>query len=216
MSTPKGSVPDDLVLAAIERAERHRARDTPGVPVWEVVEHLDIARRSGRGRNVRALLDVLVAAGLLVRSRRRGVSMWALTRAGRRRLRRAQATGGVAVLPESPQHRAWRKAQTLAGREIELLRAAVGDAMIEAFFLLEPDQPTESDTWFEIAERLHRACRSFGSAAYCLHEWAEPDDAQADIDDRREPGDEELDQAEQRRLRARRAGRRNVARWQDG
>jgi hypothetical protein len=42
MSTTE--IPDVTVLAAIDRAERHRGR--PGVPVWLVFEHLGIPRRS--------------------------------------------------------------------------------------------------------------------------------------------------------------------------
>lgn len=46
MSTTE--IPDVTVLAAIDRAERHRGR--PGVPVWLIFEHLGIPRRSRRVR----------------------------------------------------------------------------------------------------------------------------------------------------------------------
>ena len=45
-SIPIYAVPDVLVLAAIDRAERHSGRDTRGVPVWAVLKHLDIANRT--------------------------------------------------------------------------------------------------------------------------------------------------------------------------
>jgi hypothetical protein len=37
----KKSIPDEFVLAAIERAQRHRTHDSPGVPIWQVKEHLE-------------------------------------------------------------------------------------------------------------------------------------------------------------------------------
>jgi transcriptional regulator with XRE-family HTH domain len=53
-----------------------------------------------------------------------------------------------------------------------------------------------------------------GSASHCLYEWAEPnDDNEADVDDRRESGDDLLEFAERDPRRARRTGRRNIALW---
>jgi len=43
--------------------------------------------------------------------------------------------------------------------------------------------PAFSDQWFELAERLRSDCWMLGSASHCLHEWAEPDDRYADIDE---------------------------------
>jgi hypothetical protein len=54
-----------------------------------------------------------------------------------------------------------------------------------------------------------------GSASYCLHEWVEPREEQADIDDRRNPGDQQLAEGELARRRYRRAGRRNTYLWND-
>jgi hypothetical protein len=214
MNTPADVIPDELVLAAIERAERHRARDTPGVPVWAITDHLDIPRRSGLARRVRARLDALEVAGSLERSRRHGVPTWALASAGRRRLQRARRAGNVPALPESPQHRAWRNARTAATQEIERFRPTVRDCLGEAALLLDADPPASSDAWFELGERLQRACRRLGSASYCVDEWAEPDDARADIDDHRDPADKGLDRAERARRSARRAGRRNISLWE--
>lgn len=162
MSTTQ--IPDVTVLAAIDRAERHRGR--PGVPVWLVYEHLGIPRRS---RRVRAQLQALVQDGVIEQRRAHGVDIWALVPSGRRRLQGA----GRVDLPESPQHRAWRNARTLAAQEIERFRATMRDAVTEASALLS-DTPG-SDAWFELAERLQRAARRLGSATYCLHEWMEPD-----------------------------------------
>jgi hypothetical protein len=216
MNTPADVIPNELVLAAIERAERHRARDTPGVPVWSITEHLDLPRRS---RRVRSQLGALEAAGFLERSRRHGVPVWALTSAGRRRLMQARRSGNVPELPESPQHRAWRNARTAAAEEIERFHLSLRDGVEEATDLLDElahlaSPGPSADAWFELGERLHRACRRLGSATYCLREWSEPDDARADIDDHRDPTDDTFDAAERALRRARRAGRRNIRLWE--
>jgi hypothetical protein len=51
------------------------------------------------------------------------------------------------------------------------------------------------------------------SASYCLREWAEPVDEQADIDDGSDPGEERLSDTERIRRRSYRAGRRNTTLW---
>jgi hypothetical protein len=141
--------------------------------------------------------------------------MWTLTTAGRRRLRAARGAGRLAELPESPQHRAWRNARTAAAHEIERFGRSLSQDLAEATSLLEADPPARSDAWFELGERLGRSAWRLASAGYCLREWAEPDDARADLDDRTEPADEELDPAELARRRARRLGRRNITLWDD-
>src|SRR5664279_2463756 len=72
-----------------------------------------------------------------------------------------------------------------------------------------------SDAWFELAERLQRAARRLGSATYCLHEWMEPDDDRADIDDHVSPADLTLNPRERQQREARRVGRRNTRLWSD-
>ena len=142
MSTTE--IPDVTVLAAIDRAERHRGR--PGVPVWLIFEHLGIPRRS---RRVRAQLQALVEGGSIEQRRAHGVDVWALASNGRRRLRGA----GRVDLPESPQHRQWRNARTPAAQEIERFRASRWVTLpTEASALL--DDTPGSDVWFELAEGL--------------------------------------------------------------
>jgi hypothetical protein len=202
MSTTQ--IPDVTVLAAIDRAERHRGR--PGVPVWLIFEHLGIPRRS---RRVRTQLQALVQDGAIEQRRAHGVDIWVLAPSGRRRLQ-----GAVRVnLPESPQHREWRNARTLATQEIERFRALLGDALKEASARLS--DTTGSDAWFELAEELRAGARRLGSATYCLHEWMEPSDDRPDIDDHISPADRALDRSERQRRQARRAGRRNTRLWQD-
>lgn len=210
MSTAAGPVPDVMVLAAIERAARHSSRGAHEVPMWEVKAHLGLPRRS---RRIFAQLDALEAAGLIMRSRALGMATWTLTSVGRRRLQRARRVGEVPMLPESPQHGDWRKARTIAAREIEGFEMSVRECLSDAVRLLEADPPTGSDAWFAIAERAERACRRLASAIHCLHEWREPDDARADVDDRVDPTDRGCTPAERVRRRARRVGRRNVFLW---
>jgi ribosome-binding protein aMBF1 (putative translation factor) len=222
------AAPDVLVLAAVDRAERHRGSkvDPPGVPVWGVFGHLGVAARSRRARQVRERLDELVAAGALERLRRHGTTVWTVTRAGRRRLARARRAGRLPGLPESPQHRAWREARELAGERIDGFRLDMLEELEHAGELLDADMTvaagrvapgvlggSASDAWFEVAERLQRACRRLGSVSYCLWEWQEPDDARADVDDHSDPCDRAFDGKQRDRRFARRHGRRNTRLW---
>lgn len=227
-STPLDAVSDVLVLAAIDRAERHsgRGRDTRGVPVWALLKHLDVASRTKRAREVSARLDALEAGGVLERGRRHGVPVWALTSRGRGRLSRARRAGRVPVLPESPQHRAWREARGLAEERLGEFRLGVLEAVEHAQELLDVPTPgvpvlegpdaapgPGSDEWFELGEQLRRACRRLGSASYCLWEWREPDDSCADIDDYSGRCDKALAPKQRAERRARRPGRRNTQLW---
>jgi hypothetical protein len=204
-------VSDELVLAAVERAERHREREGEGVMMSDIAEHLGFVHGSWTTRRMRPQIEAFIAAGLLVRSRRHGVVVWGLTSSGRRRVARE---GESVVLPESPQHRVWRHARTLAAERIDGLREQVRGVLEDATGVLDADG-VRSDAWFALAERLQSACWQLGSTTYCLSEWAEPDDARADVDDRREPGDEDVDPEELGAVRYRRSGRRNVWKWAD-
>jgi hypothetical protein len=204
---------DELVLAAVERAVRHRGADVSEVPVWAILEQLGLATRSREARHVRSRLHALQAAGSLQQARRHGVPVSGLTPGGWRRLERALSAGAALRLPESPQHRAWHHARTAAAEEIERFRRSLADTIDEASRLLDADPPAHSDAWFELAERLRRAAWRVGSAGHCLYEWTEPDDADADIDDHAAPGDEHIAPTERAVRRARRAGRRNTRLW---
>ncbi len=208
--------PDELVLAAVERAGRHQARETQAVPAWAILDHLAVAPRSASARHVHSRLAAMHTAGWLERSRRHGVPTWALTARGRRRLRRAQRTGELAVLPESPQHRAWRHARTLGAHEIERFRELLRERLEHAALALDAVPPPHSDAWLELGEALQFDCRRLASASHCLYEWPEPDDAHADVDTHTEAGDERLDPARRALHRARRAGRRNIRLWDAG
>ncbi len=175
------TIPDDLILAAIERSERHRV--ARGAPRWEIYDHLDIKKHSKEARQVRSQVAALAETGLLEASRAHNVPMWVLTRKGRRRLKRADVE---ALLPESPQHRTWARARTLGEQEIdrfcESLRGVLGEALET---LSAPASSVSSDTWYELGRRLDCHARRLGSVIHCLHEWAEPSDDAPDIDEHR-------------------------------
>jgi len=210
-------ITDVLVLAAVDRAERHRARDRPEVPTWAVAEHVGVRPRSIAHVFMRYKLEELTEAGLLERSRVHGSTAWVLTPVGRRRLRRARSLGRVPALGEAPQHAVWRRAHARAEARIGGFGVAVADALRDASLLLgrmREGSAVASDDWFAVAERLREACRTLGSACYCLYEWREPEDDRPDIDTHVEPGDARLGEQERKRRRARRAGRRNTRLWE--
>jgi hypothetical protein len=208
MNPPLDAVSQALVLAAVERALRHNP-GMDGVPVWTILSHLDLTRRSARARRVKDLLSQLSVDGLLVSLRRHGVPVWKLSEVGRGSLQAA----GPQMLSESPQYRRWREAHTRAEQELESLRIEMGDVMLETFFMLGPSERPSSDAWFDLAVRLKRAARRVGSATHCLYEWPEPGEEYADIDTHKDLGDRGLEPHERRRLIALRAGRRNVSSW---
>jgi hypothetical protein len=205
-------VSNALVLAAVERAERHREREREGVMMSDIAEHLGFVHVSWTSRRLRPQFDALIAEGSLARSRRHGVVVWGLTAVGRGELERTRRAGEVGELPESPQHRAWRHARATAGERIDDFRTEARQALEEAAMLLDAEG-ARSDAWFGVAGRLQASCWRVGSATYCLREWREPDDGRPDVDDRCDTGDERLDAEELARVRNRRAGRRGVWRW---
>jgi hypothetical protein len=205
----EGDDSGDLVLAAVRRAVGHGPPGRAGVPFWTVLEHLGVPRRTKRARAVRARLEELEASGALRRAREHGVPLWALTVAGAERL----GGGERPVLPEAPQHLAWRRARTVAGQELTRLQARLQESLAEAETMLRAsrsaaEEAPSSDRWLSLALRLRGDCRRLGSAWHCLHEWQEPDDAVADLEP--PPASAATWPTE---LRALRAGRRNVRLW---
>jgi hypothetical protein len=212
MSTHQG--PGGLaVMAAIDRAERQNPIN-PGAPVWEILEHLDIPRRTRRARQTKARLAELTEEGLIDPFRRGSIPVWKLTAKGRKHLARATARGRVPVLPESPQHKNWRRSRDLAEQARIPSRFALGDALVDAFFLLDMKPAPHSDVWFGLAERLQVGARQLGSVTHCLYEWPEPSDEHPDIDTLSEPGDRNLTSSERQAARARRHARRNTDLWE--
>lgn len=218
LHNPKGElrrfepVPDDVVLAATGRAEHHREREGEGATGNDILAHLGFAHSASTMRRLWRQLDALVAASALVRSDRHGLSAWALTDNGHARIARARQAGEV-LLPEAPQHRAWRHAREEAGKRIDGFLEHFRRALNEADGLLDAEH-ADSDTWLVLAERLRQTCWQVGSAIYCLDEWVEPDDACADIDNWQAPDDDALDIEQQDRRREARRHRRDPRRWE--
>lgn len=230
-----GELPDELVLAAVERAVRHRPgprrrgerssrRERGGereswldaaATTRDVRAHLSLATHSAAGRGLKARLSALEARGLLKRGREHGVESWALTDEGRELVARK----GAPALPESPQHARWRHARGLARNESGRLAADLRDSLGSCARLLDrlegpPGSLPHSDEWFELAERLRRDCRRVGSAQHILREWLEPEESRPDVDALTDSRDVRLGE----RLpivRALRAGRRNTRLWRD-
>jgi hypothetical protein len=186
---PYEPVSDAQILAAIHRAEVHDQQDDASRA--DIAAHLGFVHNSWTTRRLRPQLDALRSTGRIRDVRRCGLDLVALTAAGRRALGKAQSTGEV-VLPEAPQHRIWRHSRTIAGERIEEFRLALRASLDEAGALLDAER-APSTTWLDFAKRLSAECKRLGSATYCLLEWPEPGDAQADVDEIR--------------------GRRNVTGW---
>jgi hypothetical protein len=174
-------VSDVQILAAIDRAEAHDRNQIPDAGRWDIAAHLGFVHNSWTTRRLRPQMDALRAAGRIRDVRRLGLDLVALTSTGRRALGKARSAGEVS-LPESPQHRIWRHSRTVAGDRIDGFHQALRVSVTELGALLDAGQ-TSSDAWFTFGKRLSAECRRLGSATYCLSEWAEPDDAAADVDE---------------------------------
>ncbi len=214
-NTPTETLPDDLILAALDRAERHGPGAGPGVLFAQAVIHLGLRNGSWTTRRTRPQFEALEDVGLIERLRRQGLVVWRLTNHGQQRLAHARTAGTLPELPEAPQHATWREARAAAGQRIDEFRESLSDVLAETLATLNATRPAESDEWFNLAARLQHACWLLGSATYCLNEWAEPTDEQADTDERTAPSDKALTPAERGRLRIQRAGRRETNRWKD-
>lgn len=203
-------VSDALVLAAFDRAERHRGRGAgdAGVLLGDVFAHMGFVYNGAATRQLRPRLDALLASGALENARRHSLKLWVLTSAGRRQLAQARRKNEVR-LPESPQHRRWRHTRALAAERIERYRKQMRGLLKEADALLEAGMQTHSDAWFGLAHELPRPSANIGAAIHCLTEWAEPDDARADVDDHSDPNDDNLDPAERGHRHYLRTGRRH-------
>jgi len=174
-------VSDEQILAAIDRAEAHDRNQIPDAARWDIAAHLGFVHNSWTTRRLRPQIDALKSAGRIRNVRRCGIDLVALTATGRRALGKARSAGQV-FLPESPQHRSWRHSRTMAGDRIDGFREALRTSVAEVGALLDAEQ-APSDAWFEFGKRLSAECRRLGSTTYCLFEWAEPDDARADVDE---------------------------------
>jgi hypothetical protein len=187
-SSGRDGVPDSvLLLAAVDRAARHegrslraiglRAEKRMAVPVFVVATHLGYEQDARSKRRLRRQLDELTQEGLLEVSEGRSPTLWALTNEGRQALARHQgrASAATLALPESPQHETWREARRIAGLQIAALRSRF-QAALDRTSADAGTESTDPAVWLDLAD----ACWRLGAATYCLYEWPEPDDANAD------------------------------------
>ncbi len=206
-------VSDGLVLAAIDRAERHGEQEGESARIRVIADHLGFLHGHGTTRGLRPNIDALIEAGDLLPLRAGANARWVVTDGGRRRVARELQAGEI-VLPEAPQHRVWRHARENATRRIGGFREQFRQALDDAESVRKAEQ-VDSDAWFGLAQRLLQICWQLGSATYCLNEWREPQDACVDIDDYHTPGDDALDPEELYRRQKTRVGRRQTRDWQD-
>jgi hypothetical protein len=188
----------ELVLAAVQRAARHRVPEPGPAPLWLVRAHLAVPPRSRGARVLRIRLGDLERQGLLTRGSEHGLPVWSPTASGRSAL----ADGGEERLPDSPRRRVWRQARIAAAQELPRFRSRLSATLAEAQRMLAapPAAAPPSEAWLELGRRLDGDCRRLASAWHCLHEWPEPDDGQP------APPPEEA---------TRLAGRRNVRLWRE-
>jgi hypothetical protein len=178
-------VSDQLILAAVERAERHSRARRPGVTHADVADHLGFDRTGATTRKLRPQLASLLDDGSLTRrSRGSGLKdLWALTDPGRRRLAAACRHGRLEPLPESPQHREWRARKEACGRLPAIYEGAMNIAEEALDYLASSAErrPPGSAHASGIGRRFAAEFRRFAKATYCLQEWPEPDDAHLDM-----------------------------------
>lgn len=188
---PYKPVADALVLAAIDRAQRHNPHGYDHGVLWSTLgEHLGFVHLPATTVKLRPQVSRLKAAGLVEHRKDQGFTVWRLTSDGRQHLSKARRKREDLTLPEAPQHREWRNARTAAIERIDLIRERLRDTLSDANKLLDSAQGGDSDSWFDLARRLSTRCDRLGSATFCLREWSEPDDAHADPDDSSEPNSE--------------------------
>jgi hypothetical protein len=180
---PFEPVSDALVLAALDRAERHSPHGRDGGVSWNtLLAHLGFVHTAGTTRKLRPQADALIADGLVETAKRNGMPVLRLTRKGRARLARARRTRTALDLPEAPQHRLWRKRRAAAGAYIDSARNQLASTLDEASRLFA-EGGGDSDAWFALGERLRAHAHKFASATYQRNEWPEPDDTRPDLDE---------------------------------
>jgi hypothetical protein len=172
---------DPLVLAAVDRAQRHRQNPRSGDPTLsEIAAHLGMTWGSHASRRLRPIIDRLTGElGWLERSRRVSQERWGLTEAGAEGLARAGGEGVLEELPESPQHRAWREARAHASARIDGLQNELGEQLAAVGRLLDADEAVPASEWLAAGDELPGLIGAVAIATYCLHERPEPDDATA-------------------------------------
>jgi hypothetical protein len=174
-------VTDGFVLAAVERAVLHEQEDA--ALTSEVVAHLGFQWGPPTNQFLFPRLEELQHAGLITNTPRRDEPFWSLTSVGQEQLDKERDAGEVGPLPESPQHRTWRRARVGAALRIDQFRGEQTQAIGAAYELTYRYEPSASAEWFLMAERLRWTTWRMASAIHCLYEWPEPDDEFPDVDE---------------------------------
>jgi hypothetical protein len=186
---PFEPVSDALVLAALDRAERHSPHGRDGGVSWDkLLGHLGFVHTSGTTRQLRPQADALAADGSVETAKRNGMPVLRLTHKGRARLARARRTRIALDLPEAPQHRLWRERRAAAGAYIDSARNQLASTLDEATRLFA-ESGGDSDAWFALGVKVRGHADLFAAATYQLNEWPEPDDTRADLDEDMRAGD---------------------------
>ena len=114
-------VSDGLVLAAIDRAERHAEQEGEGAGTRVIADHLGFRHGFRTKRGLRPHIDALIEAGDLLRLGSGANARWVVADGGRRRVARGFQAGEI-VLSEAPQHRVWWHARENVTRRISGFR----------------------------------------------------------------------------------------------
>lgn len=192
---PYTPVTDVLIVEAIDRAECHER--TQAVPVLVIAEHLGFEATPEAAAALHPRLEDLRHAGSLTQSEVGGQQCWSLADLGQKEIAKRREEGTVYELPESPQHRTWRRARVEAAVRVEEFKLEMGDLWEETDRLLSRRAPVSSHDWIDLGERLGKAAWRLGSAIHCMNEWVEPDDDEPDVDENPGPA----------------PGRRTIAAW---
>jgi DNA-binding PadR family transcriptional regulator len=173
---------DEMVLAALDRAQRHDPHGyDAGVRQERIAGHLGFEHTPATSQKLGPQIVRLKDEGLVVCRTVHGSGAWKLTPAGISQLAIARRSREIR-LPESPQHRLWRHARMLAGEHTEAARDALRLTLGEAIALIDSDNDGESDAWFALGARLALEMQRVGTVMHCLREWREPDEQSADVD----------------------------------
>ena len=208
--------PARAVLAAVERAQRHRRAARRGAArCGRVLDASRAAARARRGAGRAGAARRARASGSRWPAGARARTVWSRSRPRGAGDCGARARRASQELPESPQRRrvAARPHRGRAGARRASALARSGARSSGARGCSRHDGRPDSDAWLALGERSRAACRRLGSAWHCLHEWPEPDDERADGDGA--PSRAMRAEPRARPLRALRAGRRNVRLWRE-
>jgi DNA-binding PadR family transcriptional regulator len=179
-------ISDERLLLAIGRAWDHTHPDRGRLHRRDIAEHLGFIHNGNTTRRLRPQLLGLEKQGVLEAIRYQGADYWRLTKKGSRRVAALRRAGDQEPLPESPQHREWRRARSLVNEHlaeiIESLNADLEAAIaVRRTPINELAQSEPTSTQIRgLGKRLKWNFDRLATGVYCLFEWKEPKDAERD------------------------------------